>query len=202
MAMAAPAPAPPRRKVLFLSNADRGEIGVTVATAQAIIETTTDTEVHIMTYQGVEQLVLKVNSESLRLCPRARPIVVHEIAARMTFEAMTEVLEARGVDMKPGYLPWSYLRKPTFRNVLARMSDTMPILVPLDGEKLEKIVFAILDVIADVKPDLLVVNSVMMPGLTAAAHSKLPMVILSPNSIKDFARGVQPYKSGLWEFPW
>ncbi|KXJ88323.1 diacylglycerol o-acyltransferase [Microdochium bolleyi] len=208
--MADPIPDTRRRKVLFLSNSDRGEVGVTVAAAQAILESAslsssadkTPVEVHIATFAGVEELISKVSTEALKANPAALPIVYHNIARVGTSEEeMNSLLKYLDIPCKPNYLPWSFLTKPSFRNTLRALRDTLLCLVPMPGPAMEKIVLQILDIIAGVTPDLIVVNSVMTPGLTAAIHSGLPTCILSPNSIKEFAASLQPYGAVLWKYP-
>ncbi|KAH7031684.1 family 1 glycosyltransferase [Microdochium trichocladiopsis] len=188
--MATPTATAPRRKVMFLSNSDRGEIGVTIATAQAILETTSDVEVHIATYAGVEELISK-----------ALPVVYHRIERSASCLEMLTLLASRNIKTKPGYLPLTFLNKPSFGNTLQAIRDCMPIFVPMSGPAMEEIVLDVLRIINGVKPDFLVVNSVMTVGLTAAMHSKISMVILSPNSIKEFVASLQPQAAVLWKFP-
>ncbi|KAJ1332974.1 lactate 2-monooxygenase [Microdochium nivale] len=200
--METPAPTQGRRKILFLTNSDRGEFGVVIATAQAMLEVSpADIELHIGTYAGVEELIAQVSDESVRLNPQAVPITYHNIAKSAAYLDTLALLKSRNIETKPLYLPMSYLRKPSFSNTLQAIQDTASVLVPMDGPKMERIVLQALEIIGAVKPDFIVINSVMAVGLTAAVHSKIPSCILSPNSIKDLSSSLQPYGAVFWKFP-
>jgi hypothetical protein len=73
--------------------------------------------------------------------------------------------------------------------------------LPWTGPEFMAIFNGVVDVAKTVNPHITAVDPAFSPGLTAVRHLGLKYVILSPNTIKDFAMPFQPLGEALWRYP-
>lgn len=189
------------RRILLLTNVDRGEANVFLATAAALVETDSSVELHFATFPGLEEPVAAVSQNARRHAPDAREIVYHSISGLTMADGLKKYLAENNVPRKDDYLPLSFLAPLRFSTTLKAIGDTIPIMVPYGSVDMAEIVSCIIDIINSVKADLVVVDTLMTAALTACYHLGVKFACLSPNAIKEFAAPVQPWAAGLWRYP-
>ncbi|KAF7556680.1 hypothetical protein G7Z17_g1246 [Cylindrodendrum hubeiense] len=192
---------PRSRRILMLTNVERGEANVFMSTSHALIEADPDVEIHFATFAGLEADVAAVWDEARSKVPQAKPIVYHELTGVSMGTGVMQYFLRKNPDQKELTLPDSFMAKPGISTTLQAIKDTIPIFIPYEGPQLVEIVNSIIEVIKKVDADLVVVNSLMTPGLTACYHLGIKFSCLSPNAIKEFAGPYQPRFANLWKYP-
>ncbi|KAH6887504.1 glycosyltransferase family 1 protein [Thelonectria olida] len=180
------------RKILLLTNIEHGESNVFLATFPALFELDPDVEVHFATYGGFEPFVDAVWEQ---------PIVFHEIKGIPALRAVHECMQRQNVSHTENLLPKSFTMPPGLVNTSKAIDDTRRIFVPYTGPQMTEIFSSIVDIIKTVNADLVVVNGLLTPGLTALYHLGVRFACLSPNSIKDCSAPLQPHAAVLWKYP-
>lgn len=188
------------QKLLILTNIERGEANIFLATARALLRKDPTVELHFSTFPGLEDDVTSVSKEVQLDHPDAKQITFHAIRGPSMAEGLFTFAKAAGIVHKYG-LPESFTRPLQFRNTQRAIKDAVPIFLPYSTSELSDVVLSILEIVRSVSPDLVVVDSLMTPALTALYHLKVPFTCLSPNSIKEFAVKDQPHAAALWKFP-
>lgn len=84
---------------------------------------------------------------------------------------------------------------------MATIRDICSFLIGWDGPGFMEVYDSFNEIITLVAPDLIIVDLLMSPAISAAWNSGVRMSYLSPNSIKDFVGIYQPYLSFLWKYP-
>ncbi|CAG7992048.1 unnamed protein product [Penicillium olsonii] len=195
------APQNPPRKILLLTNVERGEANVFLATCDALLRLAPNIELHFATFGGLEDAVASVSQHVRESVPQLKPIIFHKIKGTSMEDSLRQYFVREKVPTRAGYPPNSYLQRPGILNTTRAVRDTVPVFVPYNGPQMVEIFRSICETIKKVDADLVVVNSLMTAGLTACYHLKIKFTCLSPNSIKDFAASVQPKAAGLWKIP-
>lgn len=188
------------RKILLITNEDRGQANAFLAASHALLQEDPDLEVHLASFPGLQKEVTSTSLQSQRTVAGVKPIVFHPIKGLAMAEGVKNYFRARRIPMK-GLLPVSYSSRLGFLNTLRAIRDTIPVLVPYDGPQLVAIFSSLVDIIKEVDADLVVVDSLMTPALTACSHLDVRFACLSPNAIKDFSLRSQPHGAGLWKYP-
>ncbi|KAK5663304.1 hypothetical protein OQA88_3732 [Cercophora sp. LCS_1] len=187
-------------KVLLVTNVDRGQANSFLATCHALFQADADIELHFATFRGLEAALATTWQHARLTVPSARPIVFHEIKGLSMAEGLENTFTSREIPWN-GFLPDSYTRPLGILNTTRAIRDTVPIFVPYDGPQLVEIVSSIIDIIKTVSADLVVVDALMTPALTACHHLDINFVCLSPNSAKEFSASREPGAPGLWKYP-
>ncbi|RSM12640.1 hypothetical protein CEP52_002412 [Fusarium oligoseptatum] len=190
-----------KRKVLMLTNVEHGQSNVFLATAQAILEADPSVEVHFATFGGLEGSVAEVSEHTRRSTPNARPIVYHEIQGISGRQGLQNYIERHSIPARPGYFPDSVSTPLSFSTTKRAIRDFLPAFIPYTGEELGEIVTSIIGIIKDVDADLVVLDPLLTAGLTAVWHLQVKYMVLSPNTIKDFAASEQPRGVRFWKYP-
>ncbi|KAM4066511.1 glycosyltransferase sdnJ [Hirsutella rhossiliensis] len=188
-------------KILMLTNAERGEANVFLATCHALLEADPGLELHFATFDGLQQTVAQVSDNVRRAVPHAKPIVFHQIKGPTMTESIMQHLARNCIPRKADGSPESWMTPLRFFSSLRAIRDTIPIIVPYRGSQLVDIISYIAAIIEEVAADLVVVDSLMTPGLTACYHLGIKFTCLSPNNIKMFAGPAQPWLASLWKWP-
>lgn len=192
---------PVMRKILMLTNIEHGQSNVFLATAQAILEADPSVEIHFATFRGFEGSIAEVSEYARRSTPNARPIVYHEIQGISARQGLQNYIERHNIPAKPGYFPDSVSTPLSFSATKQAIKDFLPAFIPYTGKELGDIVTSIIGIIKDVNADLVVLDPLMTAGLTAVWHLHAKYMILSPNTIKDFAASEQPRGVRFWKYP-
>lgn len=189
------------RKILLITNIDHGEANVFLATAYELLQSDPRVQIHFATFGGLEAAVNATWEHARRTAPNAEKITYHKIDGLSMADGIRHYFAARDIPVKEGYLPESFLACPSFSNTKRAIKDVLPIFVPYDGPQIVTIFSSIVDIIGKVEADLVVVDSLMTPALTACWHLGVKFTCLSPNAIKEFAASSQPWAGGLWKYP-
>ncbi|PNY25518.1 Uncharacterized protein TCAP_04541 [Tolypocladium capitatum] len=192
---------PHSKKILLITNIERGEANVFLAMSHALLQNYPHVELHFATFKGFETAVTSTWQHARRTSPKANQITLHEIKGPPMANGVQHYYSSRKIPSKGGYPPNSFLAPPGLSNTTRAIHDTIPILVPYDGPQLVDIFTSIVEIINQVDADLVVVNSLMTPALTACYHLGIKFACLSPNAIKDFAAPSQPHGASLWKYP-
>ncbi|KAF5649341.1 UDP-glycosyltransferase 84B2 [Fusarium sp. NRRL 52700] len=185
------------KRLLLFTNSDFGQANVILATAHELGLAREDVEIHIASFQDLRRTVDDASrfmqttaAQQEKKIPR--PFVFHEIegtswgpATKRQETAIFETLEltpglvnsAKGVAILPAVMiPWSPREFLDIYKETERVFD-------------------------DVKPDLTIVEPLFTQGLTFCHHRGARWMVLSPNTIKEFAVPVQPKLAALWKYP-
>jgi hypothetical protein len=188
------------KKILLITNEDRGQANAFLATSEALLRADPGLELHFASFHGLQTEVTLTSQNTTQTAVGAKQIVFHPIQGLSMAEGVKNYFAARKTPMK-GLLPASYSSRLGFSNTRQAIHDTIPVLVPYDGPQLVEIFSSIVDIITEVNADLVVVDSLMTPALTACTHLGVKFACLSPNAIKDFSLRSQPHGAGLWKYP-
>lgn len=191
----------PPRKILLLTNVERGEANVFLATCDALLRLAPNVELHFVTFGGLEETVASVSRHVQESGSQVRPIIFHKIQGLAMEESLRQHFVREKVPTRAGYPPNSYLERPGIISTTRAIRHTIPVFVPYNGPQMVEVFTSICETIQQVHPDLVVVNGLMTAGLTACYHLGVKFTCLSPNSIKDFAASMQPKAAGLWKIP-
>jgi hypothetical protein len=188
------------KKILLITNEDRGQANAFLATSDALLQADPSLELHFASFAGLQAAVTSTCEHARLTAAGAKQIVFHQISGLSMKKGVENYIQARKIP-RTGLLPTSFLSPPGFLNTPRAIRDTIPVMVPYDGPQLVEIFSSIVDIINEVNADLVVVDSLMTPALTACCHLGVKFVCLSPNAIKDFAMRDQPNGAGLWKYP-
>ncbi|KAF5982460.1 UDP-glycosyltransferase 84B2 [Fusarium bulbicola] len=182
------------KRLLLFTNSDFGQANVVLATAHKLALACEDVEIHIASFQDLRsgvgdasRFMQATATQQKKKIPR--PFVFHEIegtswgpATKRPEMAIFETLEltpglvnsAKGVAILPAVMiPWSPREFLDIYKETERVFD-------------------------EVKPDLTIVEQLFTQGLTFCHHRGVRWMVLSPNTIKEFAVPVQPKLAALW----
>ncbi|EJT74266.1 hypothetical protein GGTG_08109 [Gaeumannomyces tritici R3-111a-1] len=187
----------PDKKVLFLTNAERGQSTVVLATSHALLTARgEDVEVHIASFADLAADVRKASDDALAAATSAAlPIVFHVVRGASMAQSWQGVMASGGVGHNLTQMPRRWWDTP------AKLRPIFRVMQPWDPESFLEIYQSLLDIIRDVGADLVVIDNVFPPALTACRFLGVRMMVLSPNTIKDFALQFQPGAAALWKFP-
>lgn len=183
------------KKILFLCSSDYGQANVILATSYALLATGASVELHIGSEHAMKpevEATVKLANDLLKV---AAPYIIH-------FHGMDGTSHFQAM-MRPGAgvkEAWS-LPVPNFRNAAIFMAHFPQAAMPWDSAEFVDMYAQNVTVLQKVAPDLVVVDPLYIPGITAAQQLKVKWTVLAPNTIKDFAAVHQPRGAGLWKYP-
>ncbi|KAK1983969.1 glycosyltransferase family 1 protein [Colletotrichum cereale] len=184
---------PSKRKVLMLTNSESGQANVFLATTQALRNLDPDVDIHFASFEAIKSAVVATSAEISGRNINARPIKFHEINGMSSFKTWIEnpnIDVLRLLTMSPGF--WE---TPQTLAILSRAS------MPWTGPQLLQNFDEVRRIIKEVQPDLTIVDNLFTPGLTAVRQLGIKYIVLSPNTLKDFAAPLQPWAAFLWKYP-
>lgn len=180
------------KKILFLTNSDYGQANVVLATAYELM-LTGDVQVHIASFEALRRSILA--TDQLAADKSGKPpgrLVFHSLVGTSQFDAASRP----DVDIFA-----AYDRPPTTINAARTVLTIEGIMQPWRLEEFVDLYKQTAHVVEQVAPDLTVVEPLFTPGLTLCNHLGLKWIVLSPNTIKDFAVPEQPRLAALWKYP-
>ncbi|KAK1749816.1 hypothetical protein QBC47DRAFT_439886 [Echria macrotheca] len=185
------------KRVLLLTNSEHGQANVFLATSYALLTSFQheDVEVHFASFPAIEKAVASTSDHARRTNPSARPIVFHPID---------------GIDMVSAWSrPELTAERESLKTVdtvqlvyaIRRMKLLLKVTLPWNGPEFVQIMDSIGCILAATRPAVVAVDPAFSPALTALRHLRQNFIVLSPNSIKDFAMPMQPDGEPLWKYP-
>lgn len=185
-------------RILLLTNSEHGQANVFLATAHALLTLNHDVEVHFASFPPIAKSVSSTSTLALTHSPSSKPITFHPISGLPMLNAWSRPgfqADKDGSHHSQGGLLTAYLRM----RVLLRVT------LPWTGPEFLEIFDSVHRILDEVTPHVVAVDPLFSPGLTAVRHL-LPRygyryLVLSPNTIKDFAMPFQPALEAFWKFP-
>lgn len=192
-----------RRRILGLTEENRGEANVFMAAFQEFMGMDPDVDIHMASFGNLAEPVAAIQDRARQAGrPHARPVAFHRISGMPMKDALIDHFSRHGVPTTaPDGVPVAMMTPLGFSATRRAIATTVPVFVPYEEPELSVVVESIISIIKDVDPDLVVVGSLLTPGITACYHVNVKFVCLSPNSIKEFAASVQPNAAVLWKYP-
>ncbi|KAJ3963093.1 hypothetical protein N0V92_000234 [Colletotrichum tropicale] len=186
--------APPKKKIIFLTNSDYGQANVVLSVAYALVHKSQDVEVHIAsqarlkgpTSRLVKQLTADLGAAAVDA------VKFHEVAGLSHFDS---------VDRPGNPTMETWLVNPNFSNVTRNMLNIAGLALPWSPEEFVEIYRDLDRIWNDIKPDVTVAEAFFAPALTFCNRIKTNWIVLAPNTIKDFALPLQPKMAMLWKYP-
>jgi hypothetical protein len=186
------------KRVLLLTNSEHGQANVFLATSYALLTLEDeDVEVHFASFPPIQAFVLATSDHAQRDKPGARPIIFHTIEGLDMVSAWSRpeiTAEREAVNVRRSILSLIY----TIRRTLLLLKVTLP----WTGPEFVQILRSVTDIVQSTQPDIIAVDPAFSPALTALRHINAKFLVLSPNTIKDFAMPFQPNGEALWKYPW
>ncbi|KAL2139236.1 hypothetical protein VTI28DRAFT_5468 [Corynascus sepedonium] len=184
------------KRILLLTNSEHGQANVFLATSYALLTLQNeDVEVHFASFPRIRSSVLATSEHVQRDRPGARPIVFHTVDGKDMVSAWTRpeiVAEQRALN-KRSVVP--------FVDVVRRTLVLLKVTLPWTGPEFVQIMRSVAGIVEEVQPDITAVDPAFAPALTVLRHLGVKSVILTPNTIKDFAMPLQPNAEPLWKYP-
>ena len=179
-------------RILLISNAERGQCNVFLATAGAILRADSDVDLHFASFPILEADIQRISNDAKQTNPNTNPITWHSIAGQTHSDAVTAaaIKVYPKADEEETQLGTPNFVRPLSRSVtMAAIRDIVHGLIGWDGPAFMEVHDSVNDVCNKVAPDLIVVDPLLAPAVTAAWYHESPMCALCPNSIKDVTVG-------------
>ncbi|AEO66510.1 glycosyltransferase family 1 protein [Thermothielavioides terrestris NRRL 8126] len=187
----------PPKRVLLLTNSEHGQANVFLATSYALLTLEDeDVEVHFASFPPIRSFVSSTSEYAQHTKPGARPIVFHTIEGVDMVSAWTRPeIEAEQAALK-------HRSCIALINAIRRTLVLLKVTLPWTGPEFVQIFHSVTDIIQEVQADIIAVDPAFSPALTAIRSLNARFIVLSPNTIKDFAMPLQPNGDALWKYPW
>ncbi|KAM0326253.1 hypothetical protein ACHAQA_006850 [Verticillium albo-atrum] len=172
------------KRVLFLTNAERGQANVFLAVSQELAHLNPSLELHLCSF-----------------APLAKPVAA--LSAPITFHELKGTTWQNALFNRPEHHFLEYTsKKPTVWNA-AEAATIMPrIACPWNHDEMSNMVRQIQSLIKDINPDLVVIDNLLTPAVTVCYPMTTPKwTVLSPNTYKEFILANQPSLAVLWKYP-
>ncbi|KAK4183479.1 hypothetical protein QBC35DRAFT_542994, partial [Podospora australis] len=187
----------PPKRVLLLTNSEHGQANVFLATSYALLTLSDeDVEVHFASFSPIKSFVDQISSHAQRTnnltALRSRSIIFHTINGI----DMVSAWSRPELDTERGRLKNHHLL-----DAIRRMAVLLKVTLPWTGDEFVQIMQSVIDIVHRVRPDVVAADPVFSPAVTALRYINAKFLILSPNTIKDFAMPFQPNGEALWKYP-
>ncbi|KAI0491062.1 hypothetical protein F4859DRAFT_460186 [Xylaria cf. heliscus] len=177
--------------VLFLTNSEHGLSNALVATAYTLLERHPEVEVHYASFPAMARKLEQVSERARQKRPSARGIVYHELPGL----SYIEVVATRGRE------PISVLHPPGHAGVKTVIRDMPFYTSPWSGEDHMSLFDKFTDIINEVDPSLVVLDTILRPAIHAVWNSSRLHAFISPLTPVETFPLYQPYFSWLWKYP-
>jgi hypothetical protein len=190
----------PPTRVLLLTNSEHGQANVFLAVAHALLTLPSSSanddgvvQVHFASFDPIASSVSSTSDLSLSHSPRSSPITFHPVAGLPMLQAWSRPefeAESDGSRHAQG-----------LRTAWRKMRILLRVTLPWSGPEFLEIYESVTEIVKRVNPHVVAVDPAFAPGLTAVRHLGVKYVVLSPNTIKDFAMPFQPNLEAFWKYP-
>ncbi|KAK4044180.1 hypothetical protein C8A01DRAFT_31783 [Parachaetomium inaequale] len=183
------------KRVLLFTNSEHGQANVFLATSYALLTEDEDVEVHFASFPPIQSFVSTTSNHAQQDKPGSRPIIFHTIDGPDMVTAWTrpETVAEQAALNNPSML--------SLVNAIRRTLVLLKVTLPWTGPEFVQIMHSVTNILHAVQPDIIAVDPAFSPALTALRHIKAKFIILTPNTIKDFAMPLQPNGEALWKYP-
>jgi hypothetical protein len=183
------------KTVLFLSTSEYGQANVSLASAQALLQSDFEVKLHYASFKSLQPAVEAVSAFAKEMSPYSgHHIEFHEVVGKPLFDALRTMLA------KKGYVtPFDV---PPARSESSRIIHSLVAgMLPWNGPEYVQIFESLREVIELVKPDITVIDSNFGPALAVCCHIKANYIVLTPQTLVDTLSGQQTRGEALWKFP-
>lgn len=187
------------RRILFVANSERGQCGVFFATMEALLRSNPGVDLHFASFPCLEDETRALSDVARNADSSIKPITFHSLPGRSSTQAGIDGLKklyGEGATFPPPYLT----RPLSISTTMAAVAQVIPVLMPWEGPEFMEIYEFVTNAIKTATPDLVIVDALLAPAVTAAWNSGIRFSYLCPNALKDFAFPYQPLEM-LWNFP-
>ncbi|KAH7310458.1 hypothetical protein B0I35DRAFT_378169 [Stachybotrys elegans] len=185
------------KRLLFFTNSDYGQANVVLATAHALGLTHHDVEIHIASFPdlrpGVEDACSFMQATAAKQgLKMPKPFVFHAMQGSSWGPAMKRPDTAifKTLELAPGFV-----------NAAKAVALLPAIMIPWEPEEFLQIYQDTERILDQVGPDLTIVEPLCTQALTLCHYRNAKWMVLTPNTIKDFAIPMQPNLAALWKYP-
>ncbi|GAB1315439.1 hypothetical protein MFIFM68171_05649 [Madurella fahalii] len=178
------------KKILLVTNSELGQANVFLAAGHALYPLDADVQVHYASFPALSKSVSKASDHALRCSPGAHPFVFHPLDGTSMIDAFEAVNGVQAISKRPGFF-----------NTTEYLRTMMKVVLPWAASDFVTIFQSTVQIIERVAPDLVVVDALFGPGLTACHHLDVKHIILTPNALKDIALACQPFGAMFWKYP-
>lgn len=182
------------KRVLLATNSEHGQANVFLAVGHALQAADPDVQIHFASFAAIAKDVSSASQYSTQCTPSAQPWAFHQLDG-LSFMDMLATQE------DSNQLEETLNKRPTFLSTIEILSKVMPLLLPWDKAEFVRIYQSFSRLVDEVQPDIVVIDSLFSPVLTACRRLELRHLVLSPNTLKEFATALQPRGAMFWKFP-
>ncbi|KAI0205286.1 hypothetical protein F4808DRAFT_448318 [Astrocystis sublimbata] len=174
---------------LFLVNSEAGLSNVLVATAQALLEDHPAVSVHFASFSPIKPQIDRISSYSRSRNPRG--IIFHQLP-NLT---LTRAVKQSGRNMS------NMAHPPGLAGIDQICRDIQFYISPWSGEDHYTLYERLIEIIDEVDPAIIVLDTVFRPGIDATRERNRLHAFISPNTLLDNFVMTQPWGSMLWKYP-
>ncbi|KAM5344865.1 hypothetical protein ACJ41O_010727 [Fusarium nematophilum] len=187
------------RKILMLTNSEYGQANVFISTAHALIEKDRDVKIHIASFPILEKVVREALDSDGR---NDGLLTFHSLPGPTMVECLLRDKEPTKNMMAVSQL------KPGFKSAPVTIRFLVEtVLSAWEASELAMTFAAVCDLIRDLEPDVVVVDTLFVPAMTAGRHMReqssggFLLAALSPNSVYDFVGHTQGLAAQMLRWP-
>ncbi|CAM1502543.1 Fc.00g045270.m01.CDS01 [Cosmosporella sp. VM-42] len=177
--------------VLFITDSANGLSNVHLATSFALVERHPSIELHYASYERLALEVSRISATATAKNPAAKAIIWHELPG----PDLTDSLNRAWGGLKGIITP------PGLEGIDKLTRDVQILLAPWEAEDHWKVYQAISQLIADLDPGVVVLDSIFRPAMEATRDLNRKNVVLSPNTLTDALAQKQPWGAMFWKYP-
>ena len=183
------------RRIVLATNCEFGQANVFLAVGHALQALDSSLEIHFVSFPPLAPAVSAASKYAAACFPGAQPWAFHELEGTTYYDALMAIEpDHEGISS-------AIDKPPSFFTSLAVSKLLNTFVVPWSGTQFMQIFQSFTQIVDKLQPDLVVVDCLSPPMLTACRYHKMKHVILSPNTIKDFSTPIQPWGAMLWKYP-
>jgi hypothetical protein len=180
--------------VLFLTNEAPGHSNVHLATAVALVERYPDVEVHFASFPAMAKRISTASEQALKSrqkddVPGGRGIIYHSLTS------------APGFMDKAGGTYWDQVHTPGTAGLETSLRSMQTWIAPWSGPEYLALVDESLNLINEIDPAIVVLDTVYVPGREAVRKVNRPHAFICPIPLVFSFISVQPWAGSLWKFP-
>ena len=176
---------------LFLTNSEFGLSNVHLATTQALLEQHPHVQIHFASFTPLGPKLQRISSYGRKVTATAKDIVFHELD---------------GLSLGPrakvaGQTMSGTLHPPGLAGIDTMCKQLQLYLSPWNAEEHLAMYEQVKQVITELNPAIVVLDSLLRPGIDAVRDQNRLHAFVTPNTLVDNFSGDQPWKM-LWKYPW
>ncbi|KAI4864930.1 hypothetical protein F4820DRAFT_470071 [Hypoxylon rubiginosum] len=179
--------------VLFLVNSEAGLSNVLVATAKSLLEEHPAVEIHFASFAPLAPQLERISSYIHTKDPSnpAQDVVFHQLPDL----SWTRAIKLSGRTMS------NMAHPPGLDGISQICKDIQFYVSPWSGEDHYVLYQRLIDIIDQVDPAIIVLDTVFRPGIDATRERNRLHASISPNTLIDNFVMEQPYGSMFWKYP-